>query len=374
MPSRIVGWGRLRRYQREDAVALASRAKVGVWMPPGVGKTSIIWAALALAHVDWPVLIVTKSLGRRVWPRDARWVLGSDYVPGIVDGFSSRHGDNWHDEGVHADDDWDAASGRPQVVTYSSVEAALARHMGVVVSYEVLERSDLWDVPWGAVVFDEAHAVKGGYLPARKQVRRSDGTFGWSGQSARYELCKDMAMAVRQRGGVVWQLTATPMPDRRRDLFGQLNIALPALFPNSLDFLKKFCNFHMKTIFIGAEPREVPDSTGSSNTAELSEALSRYFLVHSREELADQLPKMQLVVKTVPPDQKSVRNLGGDVETAIARAAAIKLPAGLEIAAEYLTTNGKVVLTVTRRELARKLDAEVKSEKFLKKQIGRAHV
>lgn len=359
---------RLRPYQLADATALAARGKVGVWMPPGTGKSALALTALALANVKWPVLIVTKSLGRRVWPRDARWVLGSDYVPAIVDGFSARSGGEWHDHGVHADGDWDAFCGRPQPVTYSSVEAALNRHQAVVVSYEVLERSDLWTVPWGAFILDESHAVKGGHLPARKRVRHSDGTLGWSGKSARYELCRDMARAVRERGGLVWQLTATPIPDRRRDLFGQLNIALPSMFPDAMAFLKKFCAFKMKTISVGGEMRDVPDSTGASNSPELKLVLSKFFIVHSREELADQLPRMQLAMKTVPADQKSLRHMGGDVETAIARAALAKIPAGLEIAAEYLsdrTTNAKVVLTVTRRELAHKLDAEVKSKKFL---------
>jgi hypothetical protein len=356
----------LRQYQRDDAALLASGKKVGLWAPPGVGKSALILTALSLASISWPVLIVTKSLGRRVWPRDARWVLGSDFVPGIVDGFSPRSGGEWQDVGVHADSGWDARSGQPQFVTYSSVEAALARHRAVVVSYEVIERNDLWTVPWGAFILDEAHAVKGGHLPERKRVRKTDGKLGWTGKSARYSLCREMALQVRQRGGVVWQLTATPVPDRRRDLFGQLNIALPSMFPNAMGFLKKFCDFKMKTIFIGGEPQQVPDTSGVSNTAELRELLSEYFIVHSREELADQLPRMQLVVKTVPPDQTSIRNIGGDVETAIARAATVKIPAGLEIATDYLLSGGKVVFTVTRRELASQVDAAVKSEKFLR--------
>jgi hypothetical protein len=367
MPSRLpIGWNRLRSYQKEDATLLAERVKVGEWAPPGVGKSALILAALMIANVSWPVLIVTKSLGRRVWPRDARWVLGADYVPGIVDGLSARPGVNYHDEGVHADDDWSPHHSPVQPVTYSSVAAALDRHPAVVVSYEVMERPDLWTVPWGAFILDEAHAIKGGYLAARKRVRKSDGKLGWSGTSARYELCRDMARLVRARGGPVWELTATPTPDRRRDLFGQLNIALPNMFPESLPFLRKFCDYKQKRIFIGGEARDVPDSTGKSNDEELKAILSRYFIVHSREQLADQLPRMQLDTKVVQAAQNSVRHIGGDIETAIARAALSKIPAGLEIASDYLSTGGKVVLTVTRRELAHQLDARVKSEKFLK--------
>lgn len=367
------GWSRLRPYQKTDALALAEGRKVGEWVPPGSGKTAIALSALALAGVlHRPYLIVTKSLGRRVWPRDARWVLGADHVPGIVDGLSARAGGELHDIGVHPDNAWDASLTPVQNITYSSVAAALARHPGVVVSYEVLEREDLWDVPWGAFILDEAHALKGGHKPTRRRVRKGDGQLVWTGSTARYEFCKDMATEVRRRGGRVWQLTATPVPDRRRDLFGQLNIALPNMFPEALAFLKRYCDWHMETIFIGGEPRDVPVSDGKSNDVELRDILLRYFTVRSREEIAEQLPRMQLDTKTVQAPQNSVRHMGADVETAIARAALVKMPAGLELAWDYLATGGKVVLTVTRRELAHELLAKVKNEKFLKT-IPRVH-
>jgi hypothetical protein len=715
MPSRSYpkGWSFLRPYQQEDALSLAERRAVGLWCPPGVGKSACALSALQLANITWPALIVTKSLGRGVWPRDARWVLGTDFMPGIVDGLAPRRGVDLYDVGVHPRAGWSSTSMAPQSVVYSSVEAALERHQAVVVSYEVMERPDLWDVRWGAFILDESHAVKGGYLPTRKRVRKTDGKLGWTGRSARYELCKAMAEEVHRHGGPVWELTATPVPDRRRDLFGQLNVVLPRMFPKGIDFLKRYClapetpvllssgvyksagqlcagdavlgwskpqgrerghrgirpatvvavttrqaerwrldledgssvvctrdhmwfaggyeqgsvseyrptlsdvghrdrtghgrlaitrllrvfpsavdapdiedvrymtgyvrglvdgdgcvlrrclgkakrqdrlryhhrvvvamkdkvavdrfvdfcakldmNFRrrfraydglheagsycentyrffvhqrpgkdrlfwagwlagmmdaegaadanlicqfksdkkihfitralsllgfspkrhpsgvcfaggvksyisfwiktrpvvirklqhrlaahapgitgqhlhidrrtalgvgpvvtvttsagnffadglaskncdlkMKTIFAGGQARDVMDSTGKSNSAELKEVLSRYFIVRTREEIASQLPRMQLDVQVVPPNETSVRFLGGDVETAIARAAAVKLPAALEVALDYLLTGGKVVLTTVRRELAHEIDGAIQSEKFLK--------
>jgi len=359
------GWSLLRPYQQEDAIALASGKIVGLWNAPGVGKTPTALAALVLAGVRWPVLVVTKAMGRRVWPRDAAWVLGSDYMPGIVDGLGERAGTDLYDAGVHVRARWSPRESRVQSVVYSSVEAALERHPIIVVSYEIVERYDLWSQHWGALVLDEAHAVKGGYLPARKRKRKSDGQMVWSGRSARFELCRAIAQDVRRHGGPVWELTATPVPDRRRDLFGQLNIVLPNIFPKGYDFLLRYCDLKKKQISVGGEVREVNDSAGKSNTPALKQLVETYFTVRKREQIADQLPRLQIDVQFVPCDEKSVRFMGNDVETSIARAAATKLPHALDIARDYLLNGCKVAMTTVRRVLAHEIDGAVKSKKFM---------
>lgn len=320
-------------------------------MSTGTGKTSVVLAGWSLVGLPTPILFVTKAIGRHVFPRDAEWVLGEEFAPGIL----------WAGEaqgpGVHfaGGKNVSRTTGARSLSskTYTSLPLALSERLGVVTNYEVLASriQELVEVPWKVVVFDEAHELKGGY---QKPKRDLDGNL----HLLRYHRAKALAGCVRARGGYVWTSTATPIVDRRRDLFAQLDISCPGEFGSAWDFLHRFCSAHINQ-WGGL------DSTGTSNTQELMQRIRRSAVIIRREDVADQLPPVQRDVCVVTPQTESYRSMGGSLETALDRAASMTEPFVLDDVAEYLTGGLKVVVVTTRRRFAYDLATTVTSKAFL---------
>ena len=319
------GWSRLRGYQKDAARALASGQRHGLWIAGGLGKSAAILAALHLRFLhNGPCLFVTRAIGRAVWPRDAKWVLGPDYMPAILRAGSTKGQYGEHEDG-----------------TYSSLDLALSRHMGVSINYELLEMryDELMRVPWRSITFDEAHQLKGGFL---RQHKDRDG----NQIMRRYDYAKRLAMMAHARHAPVWEATATPIRDRRRDLWSQLDIVQPGRWGHSAwGFLHYFCAAYINE-WGGL------DSTGEDHTPELEARLSNLFVRLSREEVADELPKLQRDVREITPVFKDAHLAGGTIEDAIERAARAKLDDVLDLVADYLNGGNKVVIVVNRRRLA----------------------
>ena|GEM_PF-4410902 len=380
----------------------------------GLGKTAEVLAALYLANPGFPWLIVTRAIGRHVWPRDARWVLGTDFEPGVLWAGSARSKHGYHTDG-----------------SYTSLDLALSERLAVVTNYEVLaaRAPELLSVPWKAMVLDESHHVKGGYLPP--QYRR-DGAL----HRTRYHHAKDLAINVHYRKGRVIPVTATPIANRRNDLWSQLDIALPGpIFtsreeaydalrqinrkrkasgkpwigrkliyetPNGLftlfgefgpalvygelesptveavSFLRRYCNAH-EGAFGGV------DSDGESNTDELRHRIARRFIRLSREEVRAELPALQRDVRTVTPTEEPKLFLGGGYENALARAAMVKQPFAVDLALDYLANGDKVLIATNRRRLAhmmrdavekarRNLPAKIRDELWVESVTGETEV
>ena len=322
------GWSRLRGYQKDAARALASGEKCGLWVGGGLGKTGVIEAALHLLKLHHgPTLYVTRAIGRGVWPRDAKWVLGPDFVPAILTG-GKASGARVHTNSLG-------------ITAYSDLDLALSRHPGVSINYELLEvrYNELARVPWSAIVYDEAHQLKGGFL---RQTKDRDG----NPIMRRYDYAKLLARAAHDRGAPVWEATATPIRDRRRDLWSQLDIVQPGQWGHSAwNFLHHFCAAYINE-WGGL------DSTGEGNTEELEARLNGIFVRLSRDDVAGELPKLQRDVREITPQYTDARLAGGGIEDEIERAARAKLPAALDLIADYVIGGGKVVVAVNRRRLA----------------------
>lgn len=395
-----VGYHKLRRYQKEDADELSSGRKHGLINCAGSGKTASTLAALAIREPPLPWLILTTAIGRKVWPRDAQWLLGPDYVPGELWGAFS------HGQGYHASDG-----------SYTSLDLLLSERVAAVTNYEILQDrfEELIQIPWGALILDESHVVKGGYkLPETD----ADGNI----VRTRYHYTKELAVMVRLRRGVVWLVTATPIRDRRRDLWSQLDLVIPGevlpgprhqdrkegwrrlneinairaqqqrppismrgLYttindmvcmpgpfgislvypeidlpePYATSFLRRYCSSQQGQYGL------VHDK--ESLTEELEHRLRTYFVKRTRKDIARELPHKQRIVQTVQPKKKRVprKYMGGGVEEAIARAAWGKIDHAIEIVLEHVAEGERAALIVTRVRLAHEVLKEV--EKASKK-------
>lgn len=308
-------------------------------MVTGSGKTAVLLTAWALADYPRPMLILTKAMGRDVYGRDARWALGADFVPSVLVGGSESS------PGIHN------SYGRR---VYTSLAKALSESLSVVVNYEILRQrfDELQQVNWRAMMLDEVHEIKGGYRPAKKR----DGSY----HHLKYHRCVALAGGVRGRGGPVWSSTATPIINRRRDLFAQLDIIAPGAFGSSYYFLKHFCDGH-----INDWGGLVAD--GATHTEELQERLTNIFYIVRRSDIKDQLPPLRRDVKYVPCGSGSFAHMGGGVETALDRAAEAKMPAVKDLCHQYLTEKLKIAVVTTRRRLAHKLALDLSSTSFAQK-------
>jgi len=397
------GWTKLRDYQKDGALVL-SKGIAGLWWAPGTGKTSTALAALAITgslHDNLPYLVVTRPIGRYPWVRDSLWVLGADYVPAILWGGKARSAD-----GVHRDG------------SYSDVQLALSECPGIVTNYDILGArvEELLQVGFKALILDEAHHIKGGH---RKLEEKRDGTWARS----RCHYAKELALDVKSQGGIVLELTATAVRDRRRDLWSQLDTVLPgrvlpnkrvawhwvkaandardkiglprlgfqALYPminggyaapgpfgpsliygevdrvedgealgvpveKATSFMRRFCAAQQG--IYGLETHQ------ESMTEELEARCAKHFSILTRTDVADQLPSLQRDLRRIPAENNvSYKDLGGSIEKAIARAAAVKAYAALELASEYLDAGGKVVITTCRRRLAHRLFTLMEKER-----------
>lgn len=304
-------------------------------MAAGVGKTPTSLAALRmLGDVAFPVLVVTRAIGRHAWPRDAKWVLGEPCAE--LWGGSAR-----------------SKSGRHRDGTYSSLTEALKDARLVVTNYDVLGArfDELRKVGWQTIIFDESHELKMGFSPPKKY---DDGRR----KQRRFEYADRLAQIVHLRRGRVWVLSATPVRDRVRDLWGQLRVVLPDAHPLWLkgaaadaakargilaryDWLRYFCAGH--TNAWGGF-----DTTGAAHLDELRAYVLRHFSVETRQTVAHELPAIQRDVRLITPHGR-VGHMGGGVEEALARAAETKAPDAIALALDYLGQGARVVLVTARR-------------------------
>jgi len=333
------GWFKAWPAQQSAVKALSNGTARGLWACTAMGKTAVLLFAWTNVGAPRPLLIVTKAMGRDVFGRDAIWALGRDYIPAILTAGSTQP------PGVHQ------FYGRR---LYTSLAVALSEATAVVVNYEILQRrfDELRTIPWRAMFLDEIHEIKGATRPAKKR----DGSY----HHKRYHRCRALADGVRGLDGPVWSATATPLMNRRVDLYAQIDVIAPGALGSHYQFIKRFCAGKMND-WGGL------DDQGTSNTQEFYQRIDPIFHVVRREDIEDQLPPLRRDVRYVPFDSKSFRHLGGGVETALDRAASMKMGAVRDLCLQYLSEGLKVVTVTTRQRLAHKIALELTAKQFIKK-------
>ena len=171
----------------------------------------------------------------------------------------------------------------------------VSRHC-VVVGWGSLQFviDDLLRIPWQTVVFDESH--HGGKAPKREEWSK-DINDRWTGTLLGNTTAAAWQLAKRTPRRLA--MTATPIPDRRRDLWGQLTLAEPDRSWGRTwgRFVRRYCD---------ARPGEFGglDTAGTSNTEELEKRLSMCLHTVPKAVSHAQLPPMRIYTHYVPQSRQ----------------------------------------------------------------------
>ncbi len=230
-------------HQIEGVAFLLGRRRAILADDMGLGKTR--QAIVSLRHVTpgGPRLVVCPASVKRNWAREIG-VVAADASVLVIEG---------------------------------TAPASLAAEW-IVINYDILGRhiDNLLQVPWAALVFDEAHYLKN-HTSARSKLARQ----------------LTMAAAAARPALAVQLLTGTPLTSRPRDLFVLLQLAAHPLGRSFLAFAKRYC---------AAEKGEYGWKTGgASNIEELTVQLHGVMLRRSKDDVLALPPKLRTWLPVVVP-------------------------------------------------------------------------
>ena len=149
--------GTLKPYQVEAVAKMVERKKMLVAYEMGLGKTPMTIAALEQLKEDGvitkPILIIALSSLKYQWKKEVEKFSDADTQ--VIDGSKSQRQLNWM-RGYDWQRAWDA------------------NNMYVICNYEsiVNDWDEIWAFEWGAVVCDEATAIKGFKSQRSKHVKK----------------------------------------------------------------------------------------------------------------------------------------------------------------------------------------------------------
>lgn len=304
-------------YQRRN------RGLLVVW-PTGAGKTlaSIIWA-LGRPKTDAAkvICVVTRASSRRQFAREVERY--SSIKPIILTGrdISTAPPSDPIDTSILVTA-WETLSWQ--------IDAILKAHPTIVI-FDEIHKAKSWK-RWNFEIDEET---------GKRKFSLKDNT---------------TASAMRLSRAATWRLglTATPVKDRVRDLWAQLDLILPDEFGKFRQFAKRYCDGHEGTYGY--------DSTGKSNQEEL---LYRFSFVHdyvSVRETHGALPPKRRIIKYIPPqDQLADRssklssNARSALELRLMESASRKRKVLVELVSDAVQEKQKVVIFTGRRKDVRVL-------------------
>lgn len=418
--------GFLTAYQM-DAICFGwTRLGVHFWHSTGAGKT--LTGIITALSSPGPVVVVTRAASRIQYGREIeRFLNVRAYVmrpashpgPRKVQGetyneWRARHkGQFTRDELSQAWQQHKDAHGydKPKgLKDYVKECWREERRPFIVVGWESLRdhHEDLCALSPGAVIFDESHRGKSTkrwdvvHLPdlpedpleARDQAaedvmeaKRKDGFIKSTddGRKMFIPIINTAAAAARlaRASGKRICTTATPVKDRVRDLWAQLDLAEPNAWGNSTAWRKRYCD--MKPGIYGGM-----DDRGESNVPELNVRKRAVAHILSYHETHRHLPpKRRQSVYIAPEDQArpsggfakqlrdaQTRGASAVLETKLMQAASRKRNAVQSMVEDHLSSGQKVVLFTGRRRDCDELGEVIRKIPYVKKnqvQVWAAH-
>jgi|TARA_R100000482_G_scaffold77190_1_gene30082 hypothetical protein len=262
---RVKPWvldGYLTEYQREAWSWSATRDGSFLWWACGAGKTlgALLWLVSHSRRTR--KVVVTKAATKRQWK--AQGAQYTDMQMLVLDGQGGMD--------------------IPQETEC------------IVISWETLMHWYPYILTWKGmrplvIVWDEIH--KGKAWKRKEKILDEDGDIQWVWLENRAAYAAKLSRIASARLG----LTATPIRDRRRDLWAQLDLIQPEQHGTNWNWVHRFC---------AAKQGEYGgiDTTGESNCAQLKHILSRIVHAVSYAEMARSLPpKRRQLVYLSPSEQ-----------------------------------------------------------------------
>ena len=365
--------GYLMAYQKEALCVGAGRRGVHFWHPTGAGKTcsAILWSLL----VPGPVIVITRAAARFQYARE--WEKYTKCRPFIIRPASTMK--------------------KKSETLQQYLLSDEKRHV-VVAAWESLQlyADKLVDMRPSAVIWDEAHLGKSSKrwesvplpelpedpkeaiklaLDQDAEARSRNGFISDNdGNRVMILPLDNTATAAARLARAAWRrcaTTATPVKDRVRDLWAQLDIVEPDAWGSATCWLDRYADRKPGTY--GGY-----DTTGTSNLEELTGRLAKVTHHIAYATTHRQLPPKRRqsvyvgVEDQIPPSagfanelkKAQLRGATAVLEVKLAEAASRKRKAVLGIIEDHVYAGGKVVMFTGRRkdvdvlgELIRKSDA-----------------
>lgn len=222
----------------------------------GLGKTVQALAFLARGDDRYPALVVCPASVKMNWAREVmRWIGDDEVSCDVVDGSYSYE--------VRPDGKKGHRIGNIQNLNTDEFADIL------IINYDVLNRNKekLLEMEFKTVVLDESHYVK-------------------NFKSKRSEAAKDIASQAKHK----ILLTGTPVMNRPAELWHQLHIISPEVWPKFFKFAKRYCDLQ--------RGRFGWTYNGATNLDELHRSIVGTYMVRRRKmEVIKDMPK-KVVYKT----------------------------------------------------------------------------
>ncbi len=409
--------GFLTTYQK-DAIAFGWY-KLGAhyWHPTGSGKT--LTGILVALVAPGPMIIVTRAASRLQYGREVeRFTNLKPYVvrpDGERRGLMTVQGQTWVDffkekmpelgKAALVAEAWKKAKAAHGVTVqrgsdlddYMKECRENQQRPVIVVGWEALtlHLPKLQKLGAGSVIFDELHQGKnakrwevvpladleGSMDTLRKQDREAKKLGGFIKDT---EEGRKMFVPVMNRAAAAAALarttykrigtTATPIKDRIRDLWSQLDVIEPNAWGNKTTWENRHAD-RRPGAYGGY------DTTGTSNIPELNDRLDGITHILKYEDTHRHLPpKRRQSVYLAPEDQcrptggfakerKDAAKRGATalLEVGLAEAASRKRPAVVGLVEDHVSSKQKVVLFTARRRDCEALGKSIRSAKTVKK-------
>ena len=254
-------WPFLTSYQKEGVSWAVGRRNAHLWWSCGAGKTlaAIMWA------ISEPglVVVITRPSARRQWANEVRRF--STVEPYVLSPASQRK------------------PGEQGLTEFWRESNRAGTRAFFIIGWQSLRDDDTYKalhaLPPFAVVWDEAHIAKD---HRRWDANpRIDGSVGFLPRESVAARAGFLAPKATRR----LALTATPMPDRVRDLWSQFEIVEPGSVGKYWDWARKFCG--------AFEAQYGMDDRGASNLGALQAFCQQRTSVVRSEEVYSLLPPVR---------------------------------------------------------------------------------
>jgi len=337
-------------YQNEGIDFACARPGSHFWWPCGAGKTlaAIVWALRCAG----PVLIVVRASARRQWEVETKRF--ADIEPFVWKPVSLRRKkDKWADTAAYLE--WcEEKEQRPfMIVAWETLQSAL---------------SDIRLMQPISVVYDESH--KGKSNKRWQAIMKEDGSLKFKKRENLTSAAMDISRMAQRR----LCTTATPVKNRLRDLWAQLDLSDPGMWGAFYPWAIRYC---------AAKPGPFGgmDCDGRSNLAELQSRINTVAHVVPYATTHAQLPpKRRQVTYLAVEDQckpaamkreiARAHKMGGSsvLEVLLQEAASRKRKFIVDLVKENTASgSGKIVVFTGRRkdaeELARQIGNALKDTK-----------